>query len=174
MLKVAAFTILSFFFIKPSSSAQDPEFAKGFVMHLRWHNGMVTNFHSQPDLYVAGLQVVPQVTVIPAKLRIGAVAGAFYTNKNVDALFGPTLSYKLKTFNAGPFGSAANIHITVDHLWGTNKQQLFGGGLHLDLLNKLTLGITSHRDYKLSNWWLQTAVGIRISKIKTTTEPFNQ
>jgi len=40
-------------------SAQDPEFPKNeFIMHVRLHNGMVTDFHSSPDLYVGGLQLV--------------------------------------------------------------------------------------------------------------------
>ena len=36
----------------------DPEFPKGFIMHLKLHNGMVTNFTSSPDLYVGGVQLV--------------------------------------------------------------------------------------------------------------------
>jgi len=99
--------------------------------------------------------------------------GGFYAAKKIDAQFGPTLSYKLKTFNANPFGSAANLHVSVDHIWGTDKQKLIGGGLHIDLLNKLVLGITAHKDYENKTWWLQTGIGIRISKIKKTPEPFN-
>ena len=50
---------------------QDPEFPKNeFIMQLRLHNGMVTDFHSAPDLYVGGLQLVPQWTVVENLLRI--------------------------------------------------------------------------------------------------------
>ena len=152
----------------------DPEFPRGFVMHAKLHNGLITNFHQGVDLYTGGLQVIPQFGVIPQKLRAGFIVGGFYANKRLDAQFGPTISVKLKTFNAGPFGSAANLHLTADHLWGTDKQKLAGGGIHVDLLNKLVLGLTAHRDYEHNTWWLQTALGIRISKVKKTKEPFNE
>ena len=142
-------------------------------MYLKLQNGMITNFHSAPDLYVGGLQLIPEVSVIPRKLRLGVIAGAFYTNKKLQAAFGPTLAFKLKTFNAGPFGSAANLHLTLDHLWGTDQQKLFGGGLHIDLLNKIIIGFTVHRDYNLNSWWIQSAIGILISKLKKTVELFN-
>ena len=58
-------------------AAQDPEFAKGFIMHLRLHNGMVTNFnHYSPDQYVGGIQLFPQITLVENKFRGGVlVAG---------------------------------------------------------------------------------------------------
>ncbi len=152
----------------------DTEFPPGFVMHAKIHNGMISNFHRAPDLYVGGFQMVPQVTLLPGKLRAGLIAGAFYGGKNFEGQFGPTISVKLKTFAAGPFGSAANLQLTGDHIWGTGKQKLAGGGMHVDLLNKLLLGFTAHRDYEFNTWWLQTALGLRISKIKKTKEPFNE
>lgn len=165
--------LLYFLFSKVSVAQEDPEFTQKFIAHARLHSGVVTTFHSGVDLYTIGLQLVPQFGVVTNKLRIGMIAGGFYTSKKMDGQFGPTISYKIKTFNAGPFGSAANLHLTADHIWGTNKQKLAGGGLHLDLLNKLVLGITVHREYEYKTWWLQTAIGFRISKIKKTPEPFN-
>ena len=158
---------------KVSNAQDDPEFPKGFVMHAKLHNGLITNFHQGVDLYTGGLQVIPQFGLIPRKLRAGIIAGGFYANKRMDAQFGPTVSFKLKTFNAGPFGSAANLHLTADHIWGTNKQKLAGGGIHVDLLNKLVLGLTAHKDYEYNAWWIQTAIGIRINKVNKTREPFN-
>jgi len=167
--------LIFYCFICIRGIAQDAtEFPKGFVMHAKLHNGMITNFHRGADLYVGGFQLVPQVTVLPGKLRMGIIAGGFYAGKTLEGQFGPTLSVKLKTFNAGPFGSAANVHLSADHIWGTNKQKLAGGGIHVDLLNKLVLGLTAHRDYEWNTWWLQTALGLRISKIKKTKEPFNE
>jgi hypothetical protein len=159
---------------KTSRAQDDPEFPKGFVMHAKLHNGAVTNFHRGVDMYIGGFQLVPQWGIIPQKLRMGLIAGAFYNNQKFDGQFGPTISYKLKTFNADPFGSAANLHITADHIWGTNEQKLAGAGIHLDLLNKLVLGVTVHKDYEYKTWWLQTAVGLRISKIKKSKEIFNE
>ncbi|MFT3981082.1 MAG: hypothetical protein QM687_11470 [Ferruginibacter sp.] len=167
-------TLLCLALSKVSFSQNDPEFTQGFIMHVKLHNGAVTNFHRGADLYAAGFQVIPQLGVIENKLRIGAIAGAFYAAKQFDGQFGPTVSYKLKTFNAGAFGSAANLHLTADHIWGTDRQKLVGGGLHVDLLNKLVLGVTVHKDYEYHTWWLQTAVGLRISKVKKTPQPFNE
>jgi hypothetical protein len=151
----------------------DTEFPKGFIMHAKLHNGMITNFKAGADLYTGGLQLIPQFTLIDHKLRGGIIAGVFYANKKMEGQFGPTIAVKLKSFNAGPFGSAANLHFTADHIWGTGKQKLIGAGIHVDLLNKLVLGLTTHRDYEFKTWWLQTALGIRISKKKKTKEPFN-
>jgi len=150
------------------------EFPAGFVMHTKIHNGMITNFHRGADIYVGGFQLIPQATLVSGKLRAGLIAGGFYVGKSFEGQFGPTISVKVKTFNAGPFGSAANLQLTADHIWGTGKQKLAGGGLHVDLLNKLVLGFTAHRDYQFNTWWLQTALGLRISKIKKTREPFNE
>jgi hypothetical protein len=148
--------------------AQDAEFPKGeFIMHMRLHNGMVTNFKgTAPDVYVGGLQIIPQYTLVPNKLRGGIIAGAFFANKKFNALVGPTLSFKIKTLNAGIFGSGGNVHLSAEHLWGTQKQRLFGGGIHLDLGNKLIISFMLHRDYKLNNWWLQNGIAFRLSKVK--------
>jgi hypothetical protein len=165
---------ISAFSIQCSYSQSDPEFPKGFIMYLKLHNGMVTNFTSAPDIYVGGLQLAPQITVVEHVIRVGAIADAFYLNKKIQAAFGPSASIKLKTFNAGIFGSAANVNLLLDHLWGTNHQRLLGGGIVADLGNLLTVGLTVHRDYNLNNWWFQNELGIRISKKKKIAQPFNQ
>ena len=151
----------------------DPEFPKGFILHARLHNGLLTRFNSSPGLFLGGLQVVPQFTVVEHKLRAGIIAGTFYTGTKLYTEFGPTASFKIKTLYAGIFGSAANIHLSVDHLWGSSRQHLLGGGINLDLLNRLVVGLSAHRDYKLNNWWLQQTFAIRISKNKKIVEPFN-
>ena len=151
----------------------DPEFPKGFIMYAKLHNGMVTNFkNNTPDLYVGGIQLVPMFTVVAHRLRAGIVADGFYTNKKLQAAIGPTIAWKIKTINAGVFGSAANINLTFDHLWGTEDQRLVGAGINADVLNLLLLGITAHRDYNLNAWWFESSIGIRISAKKKVKEPF--
>ena len=152
----------------------DPEFPTGFVMHLKLHNGMITGFDAAPDLYVGGVQLVPQITVVEHLLRAGVAADGFYTGKKLQAAFGPVISIKMKTFNAGFFGSAGNIHMMLNHLWGTNHQHLAGAGIIADLGNFLTIGLTAHRDYYFNSWLFQNELGIRISKKKKIKEPFNQ
>jgi hypothetical protein len=154
--------------------AQDTEFPKGFIMHAKLHNGMVTNFKAGADLYVGGIQLVPQFTVVKNKMRAGIVAGAFYNGKIIDGQFGISTSVKLKTINALVFGGAANINLSAEHLWGTSKQKLIGGGINADVLNKVVLGFTAHKDYEFKTWWLQMSLGIRVSKKKKTKEKFNE
>ncbi len=149
---------------------KDTEFPKEFIMHAKLHNGMVTNFSGAPDVYVGGLQVVPQYTIVAHKLRGGIICDAYYTGKKIQAAVGPTVSYKLKTFKAAPFGSLGNININLDHLWGTNKERLLGGGINVDLANKIVVGVTCHRDYNLNTWWIQNTIGIRLNKIKKLTQ----
>lgn len=153
-------------------AAAQTEFPKEFIAHVRLTSGAITRFNSSPDFFTGSLQIVPQYTIRPHWLRGGAIAALTYGQKKVSGLFGPTISLKLKEFKAGYFGTLGNIHLNVDQLWGTNKQRLFGGGINLDLLNKLIISFTTHRDYKQSGWWLQTGIAFRISKIKTPVETF--
>ncbi len=162
------------FFRLSAQTTQDPEFPKEFIMHLKLHNGMVTNFTNAPDIYAGGIQLIPQYTFIPKVMRGGIIADVYYSNKKLSAAFGPTVSFKLKTFKAAPFGSLGNVHLNLDHLWGTHKEHLIGGGINADIANKIVLGLTIHRDYNLNTWWLQNTVGIRISKLKKDAEVFNQ
>jgi hypothetical protein len=158
-----------------AAAQSDPEFPKEFIMHVKLHNGMVTNFKgTAPDVYAGGIQLIPQYTLVEKKIRGGVVADVYYTGKKIQAAFGPTVSFKLKTFKAAPFGSLGNLHLSIDHLWGTNKERLVGGGINVDLGNKIVLGLTVHRDYNLNTWWLQNTLGLRISKLKKTPLPFNQ
>ena len=155
-----------------SVMASSQEFPKNeFVLHLRLHNGMITNFKSSPDLYTGGLQLIPQYTIVENLLRAGIIGGVFYTGKKLQGEAGPTVSFKLKTIALKSFGSGGNINLSLDHLWGTEQQRLLGGGLNIDLLNFIIVGISIHRDYNLNNWWLQASIGARISKVKKTPHP---
>ena len=165
MRKLLIITLLISFAYRVA--AQDPEFAKGFIMHLRLHNGMVTNFnHFSPDQYVGGIQLVPQITLVESRLRGGIIADGFYTAKQFQAAFGPTVSLKLKSIKAGPLGTAGNLNLNFDYLIGTQKERLIGGGINADILSWLVIGVSAHRDYNLNTWWFQNSVAIRISKTK--------
>lgn len=164
--------IVLVFFISLNSLAQDPEFPRDeFIMHLRLHSGMVTRFNSTPELFTGGVQLVPQFTVVKNFLRVGAVADVFYTNKKLQGATGITASMKLKTISLKNLGSGGNINLSLDHLWGTGKQRLYGGGINIDLLNKLVVGASLHRDYNLKTWWIQSSVAFRISKLKQIVQP---
>ena len=166
------YCLLLFCLSTSTFSFSQTEFPREFIAHIRLHSGMITYSNSDPELFVGGLQVIPQFTLVPHKLRGGLVAGAFYSDNNINGLFGPTISYKITEFKGGHFGSLGNLHINLDHLWGTDKQHLAGGGINLDLLNKLVVSLSAHRDYKLSNWWIQSGIAFRISKTKQPKETF--
>ena len=165
--------LLVLLFAMKASAQNDPEFPKGFIMYLKLNSGLVTKFDASPDLYTGGLHLLPEVTVVEHLLRVGANVGVFYTDKKVQVAGGPLVSLKLKTFNVKPFGSAGNINLTLEHLWGSGDQRLFGGGFNVDLLNKIVIGLSAHRDYNLNSWWFQNSVAFRISKKKKVPEPFN-
>jgi hypothetical protein len=146
--------------------AQDTEFPKEWEVQLKLTNGMVTNFKGYaPDMYTGALGLAPQYAVIPHKLRIGAAAMLLYNNKKFGGLFGPSAAFKLKSIGTQLFG-VGNIHLQLEHLWGTDQQRLLGGGPFVELGHKLLIGITAHRDYHLNSWWFQSAIGIKLNKTK--------
>lgn len=156
------------------SAQADPEFPKEFIMHLKLHNGMVTNFKSSvADQYTGGVQLIPQYTLWVNKIRGGVIADLVYTGKKLQAAFGPTVSLKLKSFKAGPLGSAANLHLNFDYLLGTEHERLVGGGINADLLNWIVIGFSAHRDHNLNTWWFQNSIAIRINKVKKIKSNFD-
>lgn len=148
---------------------EDSEFkdTAGILLQLRIHGGLATNFKSSPDLYVGGVQLAAYWTPKPLVhvMRIGLCGDVFYTSKKLEAAVGPSILLKVKTLTdkLGRFGSFGNIHLAIDHLWGTDNYRLFGGGLAFET-DFLTLGLTTHRDYFHNTWWFETMVGIRLSK----------
>ena len=157
-----------------SQNPDDTEFRKVWATYLKLDNGVISNFHSAPDLYAGGLLLNPQITVIEHKLRIGANAGFVYANKKIAGLFGPSLAFKLKSFNLKNLAGLANLQLVAEHNWGTEKQQLIGMGIGLEVLQKAMLLFTTHRDYNLNTWWIQAHVGIRLKKNKRTEPEFNR
>ena len=136
---------------------------------------MVTNCKGLfPDQYIGGLQLIPQYTFVPGVMRGGIIVDGYYTGKKFQAAFGPTLSLKLKNIPVMIFGTGANIHASLDYLFGTNNEKLIGGGIHADIGNLVVIGLTAHRDYYNNTWWFQNGIGIRISKVKKKVEEFNK
>jgi hypothetical protein len=166
--------LLLFCLTARSQDPDDTEFRKGWATYLNLDNGVISNFHSAPDLYAGGLQVNPQFTVVEHKLRIGATVGFVYANKKISGLLGPSVAFKLKSFNLKNLAGLANLQLIAEHNWGTDKQRLVGAGLGLELLQKALLAFTAHRDYNLNAWWLQAHIGIRLKKKKNSVPEFNQ
>lgn len=143
----------------------DPEFTKGFLLLAKMNNGLTTGFKSHtPDMYVGGLGLNPQITVVENLLRVGANAGFIYNNKKMSGMFGPMVALKIKTFGTQYMGSYANLHLIGEANWGTNKQKMAGGGFGAEIFKKLHLGITAQRDYSLNSWWFQTFIALKLNK----------
>src|SRR5829696_3146894 len=86
--------LLLFCLTAQSQNPDDTEFRKGWTTYLKLDNGVISNFHSAPDLYAGGFLLNPQITVIEHKFRVGANAGFVYANKKLAGLFGPSLAFK--------------------------------------------------------------------------------
>jgi hypothetical protein len=155
---------------------KDPEFPRGWVMYLEGNHGVATNFSSAPDLFVQGLRLAPQATVVPGHIRVGATVSGIFFNKKIDGCFGPNLVFKLASKQAKPMGSLLNIQLQLEHLWGTGDQRLLGGLLHIELGQFLVVGLTMHRDYGLNYWWFQTGLGYNLlrKKRKGLEDPMKQ
>lgn len=156
-----------------NAQQQPAEFTRGWLLNLKLTNGAVSNFKSTaPDAYTGGLSLNPQVTVMPGSLRLGASLGTAYANKKFIGLFGPMAALKLAEFGTKNFGTLANLHLIAEANWGTNGQQMIGGGLGFEILSLLHIGVTAQRDYKLNNWWLQSSIAIRLNKQKQDVDKY--
>jgi len=166
-------SLLTFIFFLPivyvTNAQKDTEFPKGWVIYLQAQQGMVTRFTTSPDLFVGGLRLSPQATLVPGLLRVGASAGAVFNNKTMNGLFGANVAIKLATINVMNLGSLLNLQLQAEHLWGTNHQKLAGGLLHIEVGQLLVLGLSVHRDYAIGNWWFQSGLGVNLLHKKKTT-----
>jgi hypothetical protein len=169
---ISAITCLFFLSFASGAQKKETQFPKAWELQMRLQNGMITNFHSDPDLYAGGIVFAPQYGLVPHKLRAGAVAGFIYAGKKINGLVGPSVALKLKSFQTGLFGFG-NIHLSAEHLWGSNNIRLLGGGPHIELAHKIALGFTAHRDYKNNSWWFQSHIAIKLNKMKTDDQDFN-
>lgn len=150
------------------------EFPKGWLLYLEGQQGGVTDFTANPDLYTGGLTLNPAYCLIENHLRLGAVAGMVYTNKIIDAVFGPRLAWKLKTLPASNLGTIGNIQLQAEWLWGGSGQRLIGGGPKIELLERLQAGVTAHRDYNLNAWWFQAVIGYKLIKTPKKAAPHRE
>ena len=145
---------------------QPTEFEKGMVLNLEFFQGF-TKASESPEFYLADLRLSPQWAVVPGILRVGVTGGVLYTRQVVSAFGGPNLALHLKTINAGSFGSFLNVHLLVEHLWGSDGQGLLGGGFRTEIGKKLLLSVLTHRDYHLGYWNVQFGVGIHLLRKKS-------
>jgi hypothetical protein len=177
-IKKIFLSFILFLLIAPSfclaQKSDDTEFQKGWVLWAKLNAGQVTNFHLAPDLGLLGVQVNPQVTIVEHLIRAGANVGFVYVGKQTSLLLGPSVAFKIKTFNAESFGSFGDLQAIAEYNWGNNNQRLIGAGIGVELLQKILLSVTAQRDYNLDDWWLQSHISISLLKKKNKVPDFNK
>lgn len=170
--------VLMLVLLSSSADAQKKqvtEFIKGGILLLKINNGFTTGFRSAtPDLYSGGAALNPQVTVIANRLRLGANAAIVYNNKRLSGLFGPAAAIKLADFRTKkPVALAfGNLQLLAEANWGTHQQRMAGGGIGLELLQKIQVGISAQRDYHLNSWWFQSFIAYQFNKAKKVKPQF--
>lgn len=147
---------------------QAQEFPKAFSLPIELGQGFNQPAGRSP-LYLVTLQAVPQITLVPDRLRLGAVVGGFYPGGRVGGLAGPRLTIKL--LDGPPVLSATsfNVHLLGEFLWATapgNGRYLLGGGLGLGSSDLLTVSLKLHRDLIQPATWFQFSVGYNPAKRK--------
>lgn len=154
--------------------AQAQDMPKGFDVTAELGQG----FHhprGEDALYLATLQVVPQVTVVPGRLRAGLVLGAFYPGTHLGGLAGGRAT--LKVLQGPPFLLAGSFHVNLQGeylpaVWtGANTwRQWVGGGIGLETSNLLSLAIRVHRDFRTPATYGQLVVAVNL-RYKRTLPP---
>ena len=154
------------------SAQDDPEFQKGFSHFMTLHSGL----SSAPgaDLYVGGLSLNPQLTVVEHKLRAGLILGGVYTQKKIQGMIGVNASIKLASMTfSEELGASGNINLFVRHQWGTRSQKLIGGGLQLELLDWVGLSFSVDRDYHFDSWWYSVGAAYQLRVKSSSASTFN-
>lgn len=122
-----------------------------------------------PPLYLLTLQAVPQVTLIPGRLRLGAVVGGFYPGARVGVLGGPRLTIKVLEGPSVLSATSFNVSLLGEFLWATapgRGRQLLGGGVGLGSSDLVTVSFKLHRDLVRPSTWFQFGLSYNPAKRK--------
>ena len=138
------------------------EMPQGLALPLELGQGF-THGPTGPDLYLATLQLVPQWTLVPGRLRAGLVLGAFYPGTKVGGLAGGRLTVKIIDGPPVLLASSFHVHLLAEYLpavrtgEGTWRQWL-GAGVGLETSNVLGIVFKVHRDFRSSATYGQLAL----------------
>lgn len=171
------YTMLLLTLLVSTAAAQEEsatEFPREWAGYIRLQSGLISQTRPAAALFTGGVQGLALYSFWPHRMRGGLVAGGYYAAGDIDALAGPTVSVLLKQLGPKYFGSVGNIHISAEYLFTTTNNQLLGGGVHLDLLNRLMLGLTAHRDWDRRQWWVQSAIAFRFTRPRIAKQTFPQ
>ena len=127
---------------------------------------------SSDDRYLATLQLVPQFTVVPGRLRAGLVLGGFYPGTGLGALAGGRLTVRVAQGPPLLLASSFQVHLLAEYLPvvrpgdGTRRQWV-GGGIGIETSDLLSLAVKLHRDFQSPATYGQLAVALNLLHKKT-------
>ena len=129
-----------------------------------------------PKLYLATLQITPQYTVVPGRLRAGMTGGGFYQGSQLGWLGGPRVTLKVLEGPTVLTASSYNIHLLGEYLFGTRSgaerdRQWLGGGVGLELDDLLGFSLKLHRDQRQPVTYFQFGVSFNPTKPKIRPLP---
>ena len=151
--------IILFFLPLAIIAQEDPEFPRGGVFYLSAQHGVKTGFDENPDLFVGGVGISGQITLIPSHLRGGFYGDLAFTNKRFTFLVGPKLAWKIKTFQVKPLGSVFNLQLQAEFLKGSFGEKLLGGSVGLEIFQLFMIQVMTHRDLENQDWWFRAGLG---------------
>jgi hypothetical protein len=154
--------------------AQAQDMPKGFDLMAEVGQGF-NHPRGGDALYLATLQLVPQVTVVPEHLRAGLVLGTFYPGTHVGGLAGGRLTLKVIQGPAFLLANSFHVNLQGEYLpavWtgGDTWRQWVGGGIGVETSNLLGLAFRVHRDFKTPATYGQMVVSINF-RYKRTLPP---
>lgn len=118
-------------------------------------------------LYLATLQLTPQWTLVPGRLRAGPTLGLFYPGTRLGALAGGRLTLRVAQGPPVFLGSSFHVHLLAEYLplvrdspdrW----RQWVGAGVGVETSNLLTLSLKLHRDLTWPATYGQLAVAFNL------------
>jgi hypothetical protein len=156
------------------ASAGAQEMPKGFDLMAELGQGF-SRPRGDRTLYLATLQVVPQVTLVPERLRAGLVLGTLYPGTKLGVLAGGRLTYKLaqgppvllaKSFHVNLQGEYLPLVRSGPDTW----RQWVGAGIGLETSNLLGVAVRVHRDFRTPATYGQLALSFNF-RYKRTLPP---
>ncbi|GAB3163571.1 hypothetical protein [Telluribacter humicola] len=165
-----SFTVLSLLLAVPSRATAQ-SFPKNNGSPWVWveaGNGF-NQPRGAPKLYLATLQITPQYTLVPGRLRAGVTGGGFYQGSRFGWLGGPRVTLKVLEGPSVLTASSYNIHLLGEYLFGKrsgaeNERQWLGGGVGFELDDLLILSLKLHRDQRQPITYFQFGVSVNVTK----------
>lgn len=151
------------------------EIPKGLSLPIELGQGFV-HCPAGPDLYLATLQLAPQWTLLPGRLRAGLVLGTFYPGRGVGGLAGGRLTVKVLDGPPVLLASSFHVHLLAEYLPAVRTpgegrwEQWVGGGVGLETSNLLGLALKLHRDFQRPATYGQLALTLNL-RYKTSRPP---